>query len=243
MNSNSNVNLRIDGNKKVEDGEPSPYPIILQNSTATISLKLDPNHNNGKINLVELALNCRNSEFNPKRFSACIMRLRGTTLFPNLRTTGLIFGNGKIVITGSKSESQAFYSAKQFAKIIKKLGYPILNENNLRDDFKIHNIVAMVSLNHLIRLDGLATDSEHKLFASYEPEIFAGLIYRMVRPKVVLLIFVSGKILFTGAKSVKDIEDALKIFIPFLESYKTLPSESQQQEKKVKPPRKRRGKK
>jgi transcription initiation factor TFIID TATA-box-binding protein len=34
----------------------------------------------------------------------------------------------------------------------------------------------------------------------YEPELFPGLIYRMRQPKIVLLIFVSGKIVLTGAK-------------------------------------------
>lgn len=34
----------------------------------------------------------------------------------------------------------------------------------------------------------------------YEPELFPGLIYRMKQPKIVLLIFVSGKIVLTGAK-------------------------------------------
>ena len=35
----------------------------------------------------------------------------------------------------------------------------------------------------------------------YEPELFPGLIYRMEKPKIVLLIFVSGKIVLTGAKA------------------------------------------
>ena len=38
------------------------------------------------------------------------------------------------------------------------------------------------------------------MFSSYEPELFPGLIYRMMKPKIVLLIFVSGKIVLTGAK-------------------------------------------
>lgn len=33
----------------------------------------------------------------------------------------------------------------------------------------------------------------------YEPELFPGLIYRMKEPKIVLLIFVSGKVVLTGA--------------------------------------------
>lgn len=35
-------------------------------------------------------------------------------------------------------------------------------------------------------------------FCSYEPELFPGLIYRMVKPRIVLLIFVSGKVVLTG---------------------------------------------
>ena len=34
----------------------------------------------------------------------------------------------------------------------------------------------------------------------YEPELFPGLIYRMKEPKVVLLIFVSGKVVLTGQR-------------------------------------------
>lgn len=36
---------------------------------------------------------------------------------------------------------------------------------------------------------------------SYEPELFPGLIYRMIKPRIVLLIFVSGKVVLTGKDS------------------------------------------
>jgi len=36
------------------------------------------------------------------------------------------------------------------------------------------------------------------LSPSYEPELFPGLIYRMIKPRIVLLIFVSGKVVLTG---------------------------------------------
>jgi len=47
-----------------------------------------------------------------------------------------------------------------------------------------------------IRLEGLVLS--HGQFSSYEPELFPGLIYRMVKPRIVLLIFVSGKVVLTG---------------------------------------------
>jgi transcription initiation factor TFIID TATA-box-binding protein len=45
----------------------------------------------------------------------------------------------------------------------------------------------------------------------YEPEQFPGLVYRVFDPKVVFLIFKSGGIVCTGAKTVEDIYAAVKI--------------------------------
>jgi len=39
----------------------------------------------------------------------------------------------------------------------------------------------------------------------YEPEQFTGLIHRMVDPKTVLLLFASGKLVCTGAKTESDV--------------------------------------
>jgi transcription initiation factor TFIID TATA-box-binding protein len=52
--------------------------------------------------------------------------------------------------------------------------------------------------------------NKHTTFASYEPEVFPGLIYRILDPKITLLIFVSGKIVITGAKRRQDVEEAFE---------------------------------
>jgi len=39
----------------------------------------------------------------------------------------------------------------------------------------------------------------------YEPEQFPGLIHRMIYPKTVILIFSTGKLVCTGAKTEKDV--------------------------------------
>jgi transcription initiation factor TFIID TATA-box-binding protein len=44
----------------------------------------------------------------------------------------------------------------------------------------------------------------------YEPEQFPGLIYRMEEPKVVILLFASGKLVCTGAKKEQDVYDAVQ---------------------------------
>lgn len=72
-----------------------------------------------KLNLRDIALNCRNAEYNPRRFAAVIMRIREP------KTTALIFTSGKMVCTGAKSEDQSYDAAKKYCKAIKKCGYKV----------------------------------------------------------------------------------------------------------------------
>jgi transcription initiation factor TFIID TATA-box-binding protein len=109
-----------------------------------------------------------------------------------------------MVITGAKSEEKSEAAAKSYAKLIKKAGFPGLK----LQDFKIQNIVGSCDVKFPISLESL--NSDHSLFSTYEPELFPGLIYRMKSPKVVLLIFASGKIVLTGAKTRDDIYNAFK---------------------------------
>ena len=68
-------------------------------------------------------------------------------------------------------------------------------------DFKIQNIVASVDVGFSIKLEALKETQEKFARCHYEPELFPGLIFKMEDPKVVLLIFTSGKIVLAGAKS------------------------------------------
>ncbi|ERN07033.1 hypothetical protein AMTR_s00019p00019110, partial [Amborella trichopoda] len=65
-------------------------------------------------------------------------------------------------------------------------------------DFKIQNIVGSCDVKFPIKLERLC--HFHDGFSRYEPELFPGLIYRMAQPKLVILIFASGKIVISGAK-------------------------------------------
>src|ERR1700728_5243266 len=139
-----------------------------------------------------------------QRFAAVIMRIREP------KTTALIFASGKMVVTGAKSEDDSKLASRKYARIIQKLGF-----NAKFTDFKIQNIVGSCDIKFPIRLEGLA--SRHHNFSSYEPELFPGLIYRMIKPKIVLLIFVSGKIVLTGAKVREEIYQAFEQIYPTLQ--------------------------
>ncbi|TDH73851.1 hypothetical protein CCR75_003847 [Bremia lactucae] len=159
------------------------------------------------LDLKTIALHARNAEYNPKRFSAVIMRLRDP------KTTALIFGSGKIVITGATSEDSCRLAARKFTRVIQKLNFPAQFT-----DFKVRNVMATCDTRFPIRLEGLLND--HARFCSYEPELFPGLIYKLVEPKLTLLIFVSGKIVLCGAKDSSHLHQAIDKMYPVLLQYR-----------------------
>ena len=68
-----------------------------------------------------------------------------------------------------------------------------------------------------IKLESLLTKSEESgIKCRYEPELFPGLIFRMKQPSVVLLIFASGKIVLTGAKTREEIFYSYERILPVL---------------------------
>jgi transcription initiation factor TFIID TATA-box-binding protein len=72
---------------------------------------------------------------------------------------------------------------------------------------EIENVVASAKLGKEVKLPMLAELIEG---AEYNPERFPGVVLRTDSPKAAALIFGSGKIICTGAKSPKDVEDGLK---------------------------------
>nr|Q9NHP5.1 RecName: Full=TATA-box-binding protein; AltName: Full=TATA sequence-binding protein; AltName: Full=TATA-binding factor; AltName: Full=TATA-box factor; AltName: Full=Transcription initiation factor TFIID TBP subunit [Drosophila virilis]AAF71711.1 TATA box-binding protein [Drosophila virilis] len=172
----------------------------LQNIVSTVNLCC-------KLDLKKIALHARNAEYNPKRFAPVIMRIREP------RTTALIFSSGKMVCTGAKGEDDSRLAARKYARIIQKLGF---RAKFL--DLKIQNMVGLCDVKFPIRLEGLVLT--HCNFSRYEPELFPGLIYRMVRPRIVLLLPAPGKVVLTGAKVRQEIYDAFDKIFSILKKFK-----------------------
>mmetsp|Transcript_13720 Transcript_13720/g.26570 ORF Transcript_13720/g.26570 Transcript_13720/m.26570 type:complete len:223 (+) Transcript_13720:169-837(+) len=199
-----NVAVTESGNKGGQKSYTHPQSgvtILTQNVVATINCHVS-------LDLMEIATQTRNSEYNPQRFSAVVLRIRQP------KTTALIFGSGKIVVAGAKSLEDAQVAARKFCAIIRKVGKPDAKSS----DFKVQNIVCSCDCRFAIRLEALAL--AHGKFSSFEPELFPGLIYRMASPKVVLLIFVSGKVIITGAKEQHHSYEAFAKIYPVLLEFK-----------------------
>ncbi len=83
-----------------------------------------------------------------------------------------------------------------------------------KKEIRIQNIVATAALEHDIPLIKLAETLPN---TEYNPEQFPGLVMRIKEPKTSALIFSSGKIVCTGAKSMLKVRESVKNIIKNVE--------------------------
>jgi transcription initiation factor TFIID TATA-box-binding protein len=166
-------------------------PFTLQNVVATFNLGVD------HLDLRAIALEKPFIEYNPQKFAAASLRIREP------RTTALAFASGNMVCTGAKTEIESRFAGRKYVRVLQKHGIPV----SFRD-FKIQNIVASAEISHSLKLVELA--SSYGPYVSYEPDLFPGLVFRTTAPKLVFLIFRSGKVVITGAKCRDEIQDTWK---------------------------------
>ncbi len=159
-----------------------------------------------KIDLLAIMKVFRNVEYRPKQFPGLVFRLKRP------KTATLIFGSGKMVCTGAKSEKQARSAVKKVVRELKTNGIIILGKPKI----VIQNIVASANLHGKIDLETAADIMDNVM---YEPEQFPGLIFRMGEPKVVMLLFASGKLVCTGAKHEDMVREAVEKLHGILEDY------------------------
>jgi len=164
--------------------------ITIQNVVASATL-------NQKVDLNAVVKGYPGVEYRPEQFPGLVFRLKRP------KTATLIFSSGKMVCTGAKSEKESRRAVMKVTKELKKGGIIVISKPEL----KIQNIVASASLGGMIDLEKAAYTLGKTM---YEPEQFPGLIYRMDEPKVVILLFASGKLVCTGAKKEQDVHDAVR---------------------------------
>jgi transcription initiation factor TFIID TATA-box-binding protein len=90
------------------------------------------------------------------------------------------------------------------------VGVKNMTEEKRKVTIKIVNIVCSSSLEHDIHLVKLA---ETLTNTEYNPEQFPGLVMRIKDPKTSALIFSSGKIVLTGATSLKMVRESINQII------------------------------
>jgi len=165
--------------------------IRIENVVASTSL-------GSELDLQAIALALDGAEYEPEQFPGLIYRLKEP------KTATLLFRSGKAVCTGAKSLEGVKIAIGKVARQIEAAGIPILIEPKI----EVQNIVASSDLESKINLNAIAISLGLEK-VEYEPEQFPGLVYRIDSPKVVVLLFGSGKLVCTGAKQPEDVEVAV----------------------------------
>jgi len=172
---------------------PEPVAKIrIENIVASTSLA-------DELDLSSIVLALEGAEYEPEQFPGAIYRLKVP------KTALLLFRSGKVVCTGGKSLAEVEESIYRVAKEIRKTGQRIIAKPKI----DVQNIVASSDLESELDLNAIAVTMGLER-VEYEPEQFPGLVYRMDDPRVVILLFGSGKLVCTGAKRSADVDRAVK---------------------------------
>ena len=189
---------------KIEEIEPT-----INNIISSVNLGCS-------LNLKNISMKIKNSEYNSNRSSTLILKPK------NINVTATIFSTGKMVCTGAKSEKESKSACIKFAKIVNKAGF----KAELKD-FKIQNIIASYDVKFKIylsdlfnRINILINDNLKKIgsgsYCRYNKNELNGIIFYIDESKISLLIFESGKIVISGAKKIKEINGIFQNIYPIL---------------------------
>jgi transcription initiation factor TFIID TATA-box-binding protein len=151
------------------------------------------------LDLQRIASKVDGAEYEPSAFPGLIYRMKKP------KTAVLLFQSGKVVCTGGKSRTEIDESIRTVSALIRATGQKILRNPNI----EIQNIVATSNLESELDLNAIALTLGLDR-VEYEPEQFPGLVYRLEEPRVVVLLFGSGKLVCTGARRPKDVELAVQ---------------------------------
>ena len=129
-------------------------------------------------------------DYRPKRFNGAIVKDFGVTL--------LVFRNGKVNVVGAKSLDGAETAMKKFCEL---MGHPYTYKQ-----MDMVNLVATASVGKQLNLTHIA--QKFPSMISYHPELYPAAYYtedKHSKPKV--LIFHTGKLVFTGFKSFDNVNN------------------------------------
>jgi transcription initiation factor TFIID TATA-box-binding protein len=150
------------------------------------------------INLSEVSKKIKSCELNTKRFPGAVYRLE------NPKIASLIFSSGKVVLTGIRDKDALRDGLALIIRSLKEAGVDTYDEPRVA----ITNIVCSYDIGKYINLNKVVITLNLENI-EYEPEQFPGLVYRLKEPKIVALLFSSGKIILTGGKNLEDIKRGL----------------------------------
>ena len=159
-----------------------------------------------KLPLEKLAVLLDHSDYTPETFPGLIYKVEDEK-FSFTKASYLLFRSGRVICTGTKSIKHARSAVHHVIEDLKEDGIEITK----KPEIKVQNMVASGSVGGRLNLNEIVFKFEN---TEYEPEQFPGLVYKLkgeeVLQNITFLLFGTGKIVITGARSEKQIKDSVK---------------------------------
>ncbi|WP_317065499.1 TATA-box-binding protein [Methanoculleus caldifontis] len=159
------------------------------------------------IDLEKVSDKIKNCELNTKRFPGAVYRIEKPKI------ASLIFSSGKVVLTGIRNKQDLHDGLEIIMHSLRDAGIETYGEPQVA----VTNIVCSYDMGKYINLNKVVITLNLENI-EYEPEQFPGLVYRIEDPKIVALLFSSGKIILTGGKNIEDIKRGLDFLEQRLET-------------------------
>ncbi|MDO9516728.1 MAG: TATA-box-binding protein [Methanosarcinaceae archaeon] len=176
------------------------YNIKIENVVASTKLAEE-------FDLIKIESEFEGAEYNKQKFPGLVYRVTEP------KAAFLIFTSGKVVCTGAKNVADVHTVIGNLGKKLNGIGQETLDD----PEITVQNIVASADLHAVLNLNAIAIGLGLENI-EYEPEQFPGLVYRIAEPKVVVLIFSSGKLVVTGGKSPSDCDQGVEVVRQQLDS-------------------------
>ncbi len=153
-----------------------------------------------------ISYNVPGGDYNPEVFSGI------TYVLENPKCAILILRNGRVAVTGVRDMKDAKSALEYIVEMLTSVGVTVYYNT----DIKILNIVGSVNLDDEIDL--------HTFFkklntpkAEFDPEKFPGIVYHL-GDNIDMLIFQSGKVVFTGARTMDNFNAVAEMGSELIES-------------------------
>jgi transcription initiation factor TFIID TATA-box-binding protein len=175
--------------KKVR-GKPTVYT-KTQNVVVSASIHRE-------LPLERLAAKLERADYNPETFPGLILKLDVP------KASALLFSSGKIICTGTKSLSEARTAIDAIVDKLEAIGLKVKGE----PEIDVQNMVASGDVGGRLNLNEIMIKFDN---TEYDPEQFPGLVYKLPNSHITFLLFGTGKIVITGAKSEKEIVESVYV--------------------------------
>jgi transcription initiation factor TFIID TATA-box-binding protein len=152
------------------------------------------------LDAVETELSTPYVEYDPTNYHGLYLRLeeKGPII--------TVYWSGKYIVSGCSSFEELHRTNDGLIDEFSELG---ITEDGQNTGFSVQNVVCTGDVEADVELSSLSISLGLES-TEYEPEQFAGLIYRPSDFDAVLLIFATGKVVITGSKDLETAESAFR---------------------------------